>query len=229
MVADAFYDGKPWVYLSKDELMQGLKRLAGFDMQRTSHEDYYLLIIRSLKMDAIVPVDSRVFNSKCAVRKYITDRGLTEVVRPDGRQYTRKHCKVLVKAIAAGIKPIEFHRKVENKLRFDLVTRDPDALFSIIAKQQRDQATIDANDDVRRQIAKRCNAKLMTVAGTQPQGRTITMHARVPRLPMSKQSGTAGTPTRSALCVASKATNSGNAPKASWVRVGNDVHGQSRG
>ena len=29
MVADEFYDGKPWVDLSKEKLLQGLKRFAG--------------------------------------------------------------------------------------------------------------------------------------------------------------------------------------------------------
>ena len=48
------------------------------------------------------------------------------------------HGKVLVEAIAAGIEPLEFRRKVNKYMRFDLATHDPDALFNIIAKQQRD-------------------------------------------------------------------------------------------
>ena len=36
MVADELYDGKPWVDLSEDELLQGLKSIAGVDMQQTS-------------------------------------------------------------------------------------------------------------------------------------------------------------------------------------------------
>ena len=59
------------------------------------------------------------------------------MVKPDGRQYTLQHGKVLVEAIAAGIEPLEFRRKVEKKMRFDLVTHDPDALFNIIARQHR--------------------------------------------------------------------------------------------
>ena len=78
--------------------------------------------------------EDRVFMQKRALRKYLADSGLTEVVRPDGRQYTLKHGKVLVEAIAAGIEPLEFRRRVEKKMCFDLVTRDPDALFNIIAK-----------------------------------------------------------------------------------------------
>ena len=69
-----------------------------------------------------------------------------EVVRPDGRQYTLKHGKVLVEAIAAGIEPLEFRRKVEERMRFDLVTHDPGALYIVIAKQLRDQAVIEPND-----------------------------------------------------------------------------------
>ena len=90
MVADEFYDGKPWVDLSEKELMQGLKMFAGVDIQQTSDEDFCRQIFRVLKMDASVPVDSRVFMQKRALRKYLADSGLNKVVRPDGRQYTLK-------------------------------------------------------------------------------------------------------------------------------------------
>ena len=39
-VADKFYDGKPWVDLSEEELLQGLERFAGVDMQQTSGENF---------------------------------------------------------------------------------------------------------------------------------------------------------------------------------------------
>ena len=68
MVDDEFYDGKPWVYLSEEELMQGLKRFAGVDTQQTSDEDFCRQIFRVLKMDASVPVDSRVFMQKRVLR-----------------------------------------------------------------------------------------------------------------------------------------------------------------
>ena len=74
-------------------------------------------------MDASVPVDNRVFVQNRALRKYLVDSGLTETVRPDRRQYTPKHGKVLVEAIAAGIEPLGFRRKVEKKVRFHLVER----------------------------------------------------------------------------------------------------------
>ena len=125
MVADEFYDGKPWVDLSEEELMQGLKTFAGIDMQQTNDEDFCRQIFRVLKMDASVPVDSRVFMQERALRKFLFDSGLTEVVRPDGRQHMLKHGKALVEIIAAGIEPREFRRKVEKDMRFDLVTRDP--------------------------------------------------------------------------------------------------------
>ena len=89
-------------------------------------------------MDASVPVDSRVFMQKRALPRYLADSGLTEVVKTDGRQHTLKHGNVLAEAIAAGIEPLGFHPKVEQKMRFDLVTHDPDALFNKIAKQLRD-------------------------------------------------------------------------------------------
>ena len=75
-------------------------------------------------------------------------------MRPDGWQYTLKHGKVLVEKIAAGIEPLEFRRKLEKNMRFDLVTHDPGALFSIIAKQLRDPDVIEANDAVHQQTAK---------------------------------------------------------------------------
>ena len=41
IVADEFYDGKPWVDFSEEEkLMQGLERFAGVDMHETSDEDF---------------------------------------------------------------------------------------------------------------------------------------------------------------------------------------------
>ena len=101
-------------------------------------------------MDASVPIDGRVFMQKCALRKYFADSGLPEVVRPDGRKYTLKYGKVLVETTVAGIKPHKFRHKVENKMRFDVVTHDPDALLNIIANRQRDQAVIKANDAERR-------------------------------------------------------------------------------
>ena len=66
-------------------------------------------------MDASVSVDSRVLMQMRALRKYVAASELTGVVKPHGRQYTLKHGKVLVEAIAVGIEPLEFRRKVEGK------------------------------------------------------------------------------------------------------------------
>ena len=108
MVADEFYDGKPWVDLSREELMQVFKAFAGVDMQQTSDGEFSRQIFGVLKMDACVSVDSRVFTQKGALRKYLADSGFTEVVRPDGQQYTLRRGKVLVEAIAARIESLEF-------------------------------------------------------------------------------------------------------------------------
>ena len=35
MVADEFYDGKPWIDLSEQELKKVLQRFAGVDVQQT--------------------------------------------------------------------------------------------------------------------------------------------------------------------------------------------------
>ena len=101
MVADEFYDGKPWIDLSEQELKKGLEKFAGAIAQQTSDVDFCRQIFRVLKMDASVPVDSRVFMQKRDLRKYLADIGLTDVVKPGGRQYTLKHGKVLVEAVAA--------------------------------------------------------------------------------------------------------------------------------
>ena len=110
--------------------MKGLQTFAGVDMQQTSDVDFYDQLFRVLKMDASVPVNSRVFIQKLALRKYLADSGLTDVVKPGGRQYALKHDKVMVDAIAAGIKPLEFRRKVEREMRFNLVVHDPDCSTS---------------------------------------------------------------------------------------------------
>ena len=67
MVAGELYDGKPWVDLSEKELLQGLKRFAGVDLQQTSDEDFYRQMFRVLRMDASVPVNSREFMQKHAI------------------------------------------------------------------------------------------------------------------------------------------------------------------
>ena len=139
MVADEFYVGKPWMDLS-EQLKKGLEKFAGVDVQQTSDVDFRRQIFRVLKMNASVTVDSRVFMHEHAMRKYLADSGLTDVVKPGRRQYTLKHGKVLVEAIAAGIEPLEFRLKVEREMRFKLVVHDPDALFNIRDQQRRDQA-----------------------------------------------------------------------------------------
>ena len=69
VVADEFYDVKLRVDISEGELLQGLKRFAGDDMQQTSDECFCRQIFRVLRMDASVPVDSSVFLQKRALRK----------------------------------------------------------------------------------------------------------------------------------------------------------------
>ena len=66
-------------------------------------------------MDASVPMDSKLFMQERDLRKCLADSGLAEVVKPNGRQYTLNHGRVLVKAIAAGIEPLKFRRKVERR------------------------------------------------------------------------------------------------------------------
>ena len=79
LVADEFYDGKPWIDLSEEDPKKGLERFAGVDVQHFCHQ-----IFRVLKIYASVPVDSRVFMQKRTLRKYLADSGLTEVVKPVG-------------------------------------------------------------------------------------------------------------------------------------------------
>ena len=106
MVAVEFYHGKPWIDLSERELKKGLETFAGIDVHQTSDVEFCRQIFRVLKMDASVPVDSRVLMKKRALRKYLADSGLTDLAKPGGRQYTLKYGKVLVEAISAGIEPL---------------------------------------------------------------------------------------------------------------------------
>ena len=75
MVADELYDGKPWIDLSELKPKKGLKQFAGVDVQETSGVDFFHQIFRVLKMDASVPVDSRVFIQKSAVRNTLLTAG----------------------------------------------------------------------------------------------------------------------------------------------------------
>ena len=118
MVDDEVCDGKRWVDFSQEGLMKGLKRFAGVDIQQTSDEEFCRQIFRVLKMDASVPVDSTAYIQKRALRKHLADSGLTDVVRPDGRQYTLHQGKVMVEAIAAGIEQLEFLRKGGQRYSF---------------------------------------------------------------------------------------------------------------
>ena len=170
MVADEFYDGKPWIDLSEQELKKGLEKFSGVDVQQTSDVDFCRQIFRVLKMDASVPVDRRVFRQKRALRKYPADSGLTDVVKPVGRQYTPKHGKLLVEARAAGMEPLDFRRKVEREMRFNLIVHDPDALLNVIDKQRRDQGVIEANGAARRQAATRRDTRSVAASGTKLQG-----------------------------------------------------------
>ena len=86
MVSDDFYDGKPWIDLSEQELKTGLERFAGVDAQQTSDVDFCRQVFRVLKMDASVPVDSRVFMQKRTLRKYLANSGLMDVVQSCSRQ-----------------------------------------------------------------------------------------------------------------------------------------------
>ena len=73
------------------------------------------------------------------------------MVKPGGRQYTLSHGKVLVEAISEGVEPLEFRRKVEKEMRFNLVAHDPDAMFNIIDQQRQDQYVIETKDAIHRQ------------------------------------------------------------------------------
>ena len=200
-------------------------------MQQTSDEDFRRQIFCVLKMDASVSVDSRAFMQKRAPRKYLADSGLTEVARPDGRQYTRKHGNVLVDAIAAGIEPLEFRRKVEKKMRFDLVTRDPDALFSVIAKQQRDQAVIEANNAERRQTAKRRDARSMAAAGTKPHGSAADEHDSRENAKAAgvKAERNSRYDNNECFVCGKQGHKQWDCPQSQQGKAGKDVHGQSHG
>ena len=83
--------------------MQGLKRFVGVDKQQANNEDICRKIVRAPKMDARVPIDSEVFMQKRALGEYLAGSGFTEVVKFDGRQYTKMCRKELIEALTPGI------------------------------------------------------------------------------------------------------------------------------
>ena len=168
MVADKFYDGQPLIDLSELELKKGLETFAGVHVQWTRDMDFCHQICRVLTIDARVPVDN--------LQKYLAHGGLTDVVKPGGRQYSLKHGKALLEAIAAAIEQFEFRHKVEREMRFNLVVHDPNALFNIIDQQRRDQAVIEANDAAHRQTAKRRDARSVAASETKLQGNAADKH-----------------------------------------------------
>ena len=86
MLADEFYDGKPLIDISEIELKKGLTTFAGVDVQQTSDVDFCGQIFPVLMMDASVPVYSRVFMRKRALRKYLANSRLMDAVQPCSRQ-----------------------------------------------------------------------------------------------------------------------------------------------
>ena len=180
-------------------------------------------------MDASVPVDSRVFMQKRALWKYHADSGFMDVVKPGGRQYTLKHGKVLVEAIA-GIEPLEFRHKVEREMRFNFVVHDPDALFNIIDQQRRDQAVIEANDAARRQTAKRRDARPVAAVETKLQCNAADKHNA------SQSAKTVGVKAErnrrydnNECFVSGKQGHKQWDPQSQQGKAGKGVHGQSHG
>ena len=68
-------------------------------MQQTNDDKFCLQVFLVLKLDARVPAYITVCMKKRATWKYSGGSGLTEVVKPGGRQYTENDGKVLVEAI----------------------------------------------------------------------------------------------------------------------------------
>ena len=212
--------------------MQGFKMFACVDtMQQKRDEEFCGQIFHVLNMDASVPVDNSVFMQKRALLKHLADNGLMEVVKPDSRQYTRKHGKVLVEAIAARIKPLEFCRKVKKNMRFDLTTHDPDASFNIIAKQQRDHAGIEDNDAERPQTSKRRDARSVTASGNKPQGSVADEHdsRETPKAAGVKAERNRRYDNIECLVCGKLGHKQRNCPHSQQSKVGKGVHGQSHG
>ena len=82
--------------------------ISAVNVQLTSDVDFCRQIFRVLKLDASMPVDRRVFMKQRALCKSLPDSGVTDMGTPGNRQYTLRHGKVVVEAMAAGIVPPEF-------------------------------------------------------------------------------------------------------------------------
>ena len=142
-----------------------------------------------------------------------------------------KHGRVLVEAIAAGIEPLEFLRKVEKEMRFNLVVHDPDSLFNIIDQKRRGQAVIEDNDAARRQTATRRDARSVAVAGTKLQGDAADKHDG------SQSAKTAGVKAErnrryennECFVCGKQGHKQWNCPQRQQGKAGKGVHGQSHG
>ena len=200
-------------------------------MQQTSDVDFCRQIFRVLKMNARAPVDSGVFIQKRALPKFLADNGLTDVVKPCGRQYTLKHDKVLVQAIVARIEPLEFRRKVEREMKFDLVVHDPDALFNIIDQQRRDQAVIEAKDATCRQTAKRRDARSVVAAGIKLQGSTADGHdaSQSAKAAGVKAERNSRYDNNEGFVCGKQGHKQRDCPQSQEGKAGKGVHGQSHG
>ena len=116
-------------------------------------------------------------------------------------------------------------------MRFDLVTRDPDALFSMIAKQQRDQAVIKAKDAEHRQTAKRRDARSVAAARTKPQRSAANEHDSCERAKAAgvKAEGNRWYDKNERFVCDKQGHNQWDCPQIQQGKEGKGVHGQSHG
>ena len=95
------------------------QNIAGVDVQQTSNGEICRQVFLVLKMDASVPVDSRVFMQKRALRKYLVDSG--ELRWESLTQRMHEHGKMLVQAISAAHS--QSKSAVTWKRRCDLISK----------------------------------------------------------------------------------------------------------
>ena len=97
-------------------------------------------------------------------------------MKPGGRQYPLRRGKLLVKAIASGLEPIECHRKLKKGARFKVLVHDTEALFDVIDQRRQNQAVIGAKDAARWKTAKRRDARPVVAAETNLHGMAAAKH-----------------------------------------------------
>ena len=137
-----WYRGKPRAQLTDEELRVGLYRMAGIDgvvvQVKTFKNDMY----RILKMDPTVPVRDRVQGVQQALISHITTQELEDTVMPGG-VWRHGYGKIVVDAMVSGVAPEDFRRDVRDRVEFDRLENNPQAVMALLDEMVKDRTLIE--------------------------------------------------------------------------------------